>query len=138
MKTKFFKNTLTAAAVAASLGIVLPLSAQDVSRGNLIGQAQDQDGQVISSVAITITNLETGLTRSVTSSETGAFRFPLLPPGAYSLRASKAGYGVVAEENITVRVGGNTNMNIVLFTEGSIESIEVRGSRVALLGKRPF
>jgi hypothetical protein len=133
MKTKYFKNTLTAIAVAASLGVVGAAVAQDISRGNLLGEAQDQSGQVVSGVAITITNLETGLTRSVTSSENGAFRFPLLPPGAYSLQATKSGYGVVAEESVTVRVGGNTNMNIVLLAEGAIETIAVRGSRVAML-----
>ncbi|MDP5138366.1 TonB-dependent receptor [Rheinheimera baltica] len=133
MKTKFFKNTLTAVAVAASLGATMSVSAQDASRGNLLGQAQDQSGQVISDVQITVTNLETGLVRSVTSGENGNFRFPLLPPGAYSLQATKSGYGVVAEKSVNVRVGGNTNMNITLLPEGTIESIEVRGSRVAML-----
>lgn len=111
----------------------LPALAQDASRGNLVGQSIDQSGQVVSGVEITITNLETGLVRKVSSSDSGNFRFPLLPPGAYSVQATKAGFGVVAEENVNVRVGGNTNMNIVLLAEGAIESIEVRGSRVAVL-----
>lgn len=97
MKRRTFKNTLTAVAVAVSLGTIVPVVAQDATRGNLVGQAQDQSGQVVSGVQITITNLETGLTRTVTSSDNGTFRFPLLPPGAYSLQAAKAGYGVVAE-----------------------------------------
>lgn len=133
MKRKAFRNTLTAVAVAVSLGTIVPAVAQDATRGNLVGQAQDQSGQMVSGVQITITNLETGLTRTVTSSDNGAFRFPLLPPGAYSLQAAKAGYGVVAEESVTVRVGGNTNLDIVLLAEGAVESIEVRGSRVAML-----
>src|SRR5690606_26874567 len=90
-------------------------------------------GQVVSGVEIIVTNLETGLTRTVMSNDSGSFRFPLLPPGAYSLQATKAGYGVVAEENVNVRVGGSTNMDIILLAEGVVESIEVRGSRIAML-----
>ncbi len=136
MTKNMFSKTLTAVAVMASLGAAAPAFAQDASRGTLIGQAQDQNGQVISDVVITIVNLETGLTRTVNSSGNGAYRFPLLPPGAYSLKATKSGYEVVAEEKFAVSAGGNTSLNLTMLPEGNVESIQVRGSRVAAIDTR--
>ncbi len=130
-KNNLFSRTITALAVAASLGLIAPAMAQDASRGTLVGQAKDQSGQEVGDVAITIVNLETGLTRTVSSASNGSFRFPLLPPGAYSFKATKNGFDVVAEEKVNVRVGGNTSMNIVMLPEGNVEKIQVRGSSVA-------
>ncbi len=130
-KNNLFSRTITALAVAASLGSIAPAMAQDASRGTLVGQAKDQSGQEVGDVAITIVNLETGLTRTVSSASNGSFRFPLLPPGAYSFKATKNGFDVVAEEKVNVRVGGNTSMNIVMLPEGNVEKIQVRGSSVA-------
>ncbi len=132
-KNNLFSRTITALAVAASLGSIAPAMAQDASRGTLVGQTKDQAGQVVSDVEVTIINLETGLTRTVSSSSNGSYRFPLLPPGAYSLKATKSGFGVVAEEKVNVRVGGNTSLNLVMLPEGDVEKIQVRGSSIATI-----
>lgn len=133
MKSTFFRSTLAAAAVASALGVAAPAMAQDSSKGFLQGQSTDQSGQVISDVSVTITNLETGLTRSVSTNEDGNFRFPLLPPGAYSLKAEKSGYGTVAEERVDVGVSGATNINLTLPTADAMETLTVRGSSISMI-----
>ncbi|SFR44579.1 TonB-dependent Receptor Plug Domain [Pseudidiomarina maritima] len=133
MKSTFFRSTLAAAAVASALGVAAPAMAQDNSKGYLQGQSTDQSGQVVSEVTVTITNLETGLTRSSTTNESGNFRFPLLPPGAYSLKAEKSGYGTVAEERVNVGVAGTTTINLTMATADAMETLTVRGSSVSMI-----
>ncbi|RUO80231.1 TonB-dependent receptor [Idiomarina tyrosinivorans] len=132
MRNKFFKRTLTAAAVAAAMGCAVPALAQN-SGGFLLGQSVNRQGEVISSVEITITNLETGLTRTVTSGEDGRYRFPLLPPGQYSLKATKPGFGTLKEELLNVRVGGRTNIDLTMVAENAMETIEVSGSAISMI-----
>lgn len=131
MKSSFFKLSFAAAAVAASLGVSSPAIA-DESKGFLLGQSVDNSGEVISGVEITITNLETGLTRTVTSGADGQYRFPLLPPGQYSLRATKAGYGTLQEDMLSIRVGSRTNVDLTLV-DSSMETIEVTGSAISMI-----
>lgn len=92
----------------------------------------DNSGEVISGVEITITNLETGLTRTVTSGADGQYRSPLLPPGQYSLRATKSGYGTLQEDMLSIRVGSRTNVDLTLV-DSSMETIEVTGSAISMI-----
>ncbi|MDG1753128.1 MAG: carboxypeptidase-like regulatory domain-containing protein [Thalassotalea sp.] len=84
--SKSFKRSVTAAAVAMSLGVAIPAMAND---GVITGTSVNQSGNVLANVTITIKNLTTGLTRSVQSDSQGNYRFPLLPSGNYSLEAKK-------------------------------------------------
>lgn len=132
MRKSLFRSTITAAAVAASLGIASPAVA-DESKGFLLGQSVDNSGEVVAGVEITVTNLETGLTRTVTSGSDGKYRFPLLPPGQYSLRATKSGYGTLQEDMLSVRVGSRTNIDLTLVTREQMETISVTGSAISMI-----
>lgn len=130
MKNSIFKVSVAASAVALTLGSAAPALA-DESKGFLLGSAENQAGDAINDVQITITNLETGLTRTVTTNENGNYRFPLLPPGQYSLKATKSGYGVLEEEMLRVQVGGRTNIDLTLVTQEQMETIQVTGSAIS-------
>lgn len=131
MRTKFFRNTLTAAAVAASLGVALPAAANNTN-GFIQGNAIEADGKVLRDVSITIVNTETGLKRTVTSDGNGVFRFPLLPPGTYNLTAEKDGYQTAMQESIAVGISGKVNMNLTLAQAG-VERIQVTGRAISLV-----
>src|SRR5450432_3064198 len=68
----------------------LPLVAlaQDAS---IVGTTIDPSGSVVTSVKITITNLETGLTRTIATNEAGQYVVPDLHVGHYTVRAEAAG-----------------------------------------------
>lgn len=124
-----FKKSVAAIAVAASLGAAAPALA---NQGAIVGASVNESGAVLSNVAVTIKNAETGLTRSVVSDGSGQFRFPLLPPGKYNVEASKTGYNTTTQQNVVVGLSGKTSLNLALVSQ-TAERIEVRGTAVALV-----
>ena len=125
-----YKKTAAAAAVALSLGLALPAHA--ATTGTILGNAVETDGDLVSNATITVKNKETGLTRTVQSDESGSFRFPLLPPGTYIISANKNGFQQTLQDNVNVRLGGSSSINIQLV-EDNVERIEVTGSSIALV-----
>lgn len=125
------KKSVTAIAVAVSLGIAAPAFA-DGTTGYIQGNAVETSGAKISNATITIANSQTGLTRSVESDENGVFRFPLLPPGVYTITAEKNGYKTTIQDNVSVGISGKTNINVSLASE-DFETIEVTGSSIAMV-----
>src|SRR2546426_10872448 len=63
------------------------------------GTATDESGAIVPDVVLRLTNIDTGVVVTTQSNESGLFRFPDLPPGRYQLRASKAGFQVLVQEN---------------------------------------
>ena len=102
-----FRKSITAFAVTAALGVSGTALANNTN-GYITGNSVTTSGDVLSNVAISIENIETGLKRAVVSSADGSFRFPLLPPGRYK---------VVAEKNLLVVKGcvpGHKNSYVII------------------------
>ena len=125
------KKSLTAISIAVGLGLSVPVYA-DGTTGYIQGNAVETSGAKLSNASVSITNLETGLTRSVVTDENGVFRFPLLPPGNYKIVAEKGGYKTTIQESVAVGISGKTNINISLASE-DVETIEVVGSSIAMV-----
>ncbi len=70
------KRSAVALAVALSIGATAPALANNTN-GSIQGTSVQVNGNSLSNVTITIENLDTGLTRSVQSDESGNFRFPI-------------------------------------------------------------
>ncbi len=56
-------------------------------RGGIDGTITDSSGAAVPGVTVTATSSDTGLTRSVQTSDTGEFNFPELPLGMYKVTA---------------------------------------------------
>ena len=125
-----FNKTLTAVAVAASMGLSAPVFAQE-SKGTITGTSVSASTeQALAGVEVTIVNLETGLTRTIVTDSDGRYTFPLLPPGNYSLTAKKDGFSLAQEKQFSVRPSGKTNLDVALEA-GDIERISVRGTSIS-------
>lgn len=122
MKAQFFKRTLTAAAVAASLTAALPATAQQQS--SILGEIEAQNSQ---GLTVTATNPETGYSRQVEVVD-GQFRFPAMASGSYQLQVRR-GDEIVATR--TVRVSLGTNATPVIEVGDDVETIQVMGSRIS-------
>lgn len=126
-----FKKSAAALSVAACLGVSLPALANNTN-GYITGSSVTTSGNVLTDVAVSIENLETGLKRSVVSDANGAFRFPLLPPGPYKITAEKAGFTTTVEERVQVGISGKVNVDLAL-NDASMERIAVTGSAISLV-----
>ena len=60
--------------------------------GTIEGRVTDPSGAVLPGVEITVTNEQTQENRTNITNERGLYNVPLLPPGAYSVRAVLPGF----------------------------------------------
>src|SRR5947209_2607399 len=58
----------------------------------LAGTVTDKTGAVVVGVTVTATDTATNNTRRATTNSLGAYRFEVLPPGIYSVKANMAGF----------------------------------------------
>ncbi len=98
----------------------------------LLGTVTDSSGAVIPNAKVTITDVNTGISRVATTNESGNYTFPDIAPGTYTVSTEQTGFkkenrtGVVVDVNSTARVD-------MRLQPGSIsESIEVTGAAPAL------
>ena len=118
--------------LAALLGSLLLLSmlgvaayGQNAGTGAIAGVVTDPTGAVIEGVAVKVTNNLTGETRTAVSAGGGNYTEPLLPPGNYTVEASKGGFKNTSYRAITVSVTETLTLNIQLQVGSVLETIEV-------------
>ncbi len=69
----------------------LPAAAQSTT-GSIQGRVADAQGGTLPGVAVTVRNVDTQLTRTTVTNESGNYDVQLLPPGAYAVSAELAGF----------------------------------------------
>ncbi len=82
--------------------------------GQIEGTVSDQNNAAVSNAVITVTNIETGATRTVTTDESGIYRFPLLPLGTYHITAEAANFKKLVREGITLTTGQTATVDLDL------------------------
>ena len=93
MNSKAFKKTALSIAMGLGLASLAPMAlAQD---GSVVGQSQ-------AGAQVTVTNPQTGFTRSVTADASGSYRFAFLPVGTYQLQTSVDGQPIGEPVTCTV------------------------------------
>src|SRR5437773_7606738 len=88
--------------------MAIPMFAQ-LPTGTILGVVKDSSGAVIPGAGVTITNIDTSLTRTGASAEDGSYRFPALPVGHYRLDVMKEGFSALSRTGITLRSEEHTS-----------------------------
>jgi len=94
-------------------GLALSGSAQTVS-GTLRGTITDANGAVIPNATVLVRNKETGLERTVTSSNEGLYNIPFLPIGNYEVTATRTDFNKVTRADVVVSLNETTVVSITL------------------------
>ncbi|MGD9627664.1 MAG: carboxypeptidase regulatory-like domain-containing protein [Pyrinomonadaceae bacterium] len=82
--------------------------------GTLRGTITDTNGAVVPNATVVVRSTETGLERTVTSSDDGVYNFAFLPIGTYMVVASRTDFNRVIRESVTVSLNETTVINIRL------------------------
>jgi len=70
------------------------------SSSDIAGRVLDSSGNVIPNAEVTLTNQQTGDTRTVKTGSTGDFIFATLQPGTYSVRVNASGFKELEKRNL--------------------------------------
>ncbi len=108
-----------------ALGADKAFAQAQATTGQITGIVRDNAGAAIPGVTIKVTNTQTGLSQTVTSSDDGLYRFVLLQPGVYELTAEAANFSKTELKKIPVTVGQIADINITLSVGGVSESVTV-------------
>ncbi|MGQ0541653.1 MAG: carboxypeptidase regulatory-like domain-containing protein [Blastocatellia bacterium] len=97
--------------------------------GQITGTVTDSAGAVVPSATVTLTSQATNQTQTVTSSGDGLYRFVLLQPGNYTIKASASNF---AEQSldVEVQVGRTTDANFTLGASNVSAVVEVTADGV--------
>ena len=99
---------------------------QATANASLQGTITDKSQAVIGNKAeVTITNKETGATKTTTANDTGGYRFDSLSAGMYSIKASAPGFSSAEAKDVELLVGRTATQNFSLSPGGVSETVEV-------------
>jgi hypothetical protein len=107
--------------------VTASLAAAQITSATISGTIKDETGGVLPGVDVVVTNLDTGLTRSVVTDSNGYFTVPGLAPGRYEARASLQGFRTGVQTGIALQVAQQAGLNLVLKVGATEESITVSG-----------
>lgn len=95
------------------------------SSGQITGDVTDPNGAAVPNASVTVTNKETGLTRTATTSDDGLYTIVLLPPGTYTVSAQASNFAEAKVENVVVNVGRVVDVKIALGVTAVSETVLV-------------
>jgi hypothetical protein len=92
---------------------------------NIVGTITDSSQAAVPAAIVTAVNVQTGLRQSRESGTDGAYSIPLLPVGQYRLEVEKEGFQRYVRSGITLTVGDNATLDVVLAVGSVAESVTV-------------
>src|SRR5207302_4164606 len=94
-------------------------------RGSIEGTVTDSSGGVVPGAEVKVTGTDTGLVRSATTNDLGAYSLTELPGGMYSVAVSKTGYKGANLKGVQVTVGASQRVDAKLATGSATEVVTV-------------
>jgi hypothetical protein len=95
---------------------------------SLGGVVVDKSGGAIPKATVTLSNSQTGFTRTFTTGSDGRYSFTLVPPGTYALKIEKPGFRVYSQTGIILAVGEAANQNVTMALGAVTQQVTVNAS----------
>ena len=108
----------------AALLLSVPLFSQS-NYGRILGSVHDQSGGAVVGATVTITDVQRGIPRSLTTDEVGEYVAPNLLPSTYKVRVEVKGFKTFERQNILLEVGKDARIDIELQPGATSETITV-------------
>src|SRR6266478_5131248 len=124
-KLKTFAASFLALVLIHSVAMHVDVQAQ-VAGGTITGTVVDSSGRVMPNVGVSITNLATGINRTVTTNEDGLYIAPNLLPASYELTFTAPGFRTDVRSGIELTVGATVTLNTTMQVGGSKEIVQVQ------------
>ncbi len=83
----------------------LSLHAQTSGVGNITGNVTDASGAAVPNAPVTVTDTDTGVSRSITTNGDGSYSASFLQPGRYEVVLGGGSFGKVDRKNLVLTVG---------------------------------
>ncbi|HMJ21086.1 MAG TPA: carboxypeptidase-like regulatory domain-containing protein [Terriglobales bacterium] len=116
--------------ILGSLFLVLATTFGLAQTGSVQGTVTDSVGAVVQGAEITVKNLGSNAVRTVTSSGTGAYSVPSLPPGVYDITVKMASFKSFHISDVPLSVAQVLPLNVQLEPGAVTEEVQVRADQI--------
>jgi hypothetical protein len=100
--------------------------------GSLRGEVKDPQGGALRGAKVTLTNQETGITRSDVTNGTGIYLFGGVDPGTYKVTVEMPGFKTFETAGNVVNIGGIATVDATLTIGATTETVEVTADSLVL------
>jgi carboxypeptidase family protein len=124
-------SRLVPAVMIVALAGAGPAAAQ-ITRGAISGTVRDATGAIVPGASVTVTNMDTNISRGAVTNERGFYRVPALDPGRYAVLTELAGFSRVESRDIAVRTATEVSLDVELKVGVVGEAITVTAKPEAI------
>src|SRR6266851_2134392 len=96
-----------------------------VAGATLTGTVKDSSGAVIPNAQVAITDVATGVTRTVSPGSAGLYTAPNLSPGIYEIRVTATGFSTQLQKGVTLTVGAQQVLDFAMQVGQMTQTVEV-------------
>lgn len=123
--------------IVVLIGVVVLLApifaCGQVVNGTIAGTIADTSGAVVPEAQVTVTNVGTGVSRSLKTNSSGYYSMPNLPPGTYKVSAQKPGFATGVHAGISLFAAGTVQINVTLQPGSVTQTVTVNAGVTPLL-----
>src|SRR5579859_208774 len=113
--------------LVALIAFSFPTFAQQAT---IVGTVTDPSGAVVPNVAVTITNTDTGLSRTYPTNDAGQYVAPDLQIGHYTVKATASGFKAAEQKSIVLNVGDRIRVDFQMQLGAAQETVTVEANAV--------
>ncbi|MGC1613522.1 MAG: carboxypeptidase-like regulatory domain-containing protein, partial [Candidatus Acidiferrum sp.] len=99
-------------------------------QATIVGTVTDPSGAVVPNVAVTLTNIDTGLSRTFPSNDAGQYVAPDLQIGHYVVKAEAKGFKAAEQKNIVLTIGDRIRVDFQMQLGAAQETVTVEANTV--------
>src|SRR5689334_6007308 len=121
----------------ALLLLLLPANVHGQAVSRINGDVTDQAGAEVPDAQVTVTNVDTNVSKATTTTSAGTYLVIDLIPGTYIVKVEKAGFKTFVSKNVAVVGGATSTVNATLNPGTITETVEVIAPAVALQTEQP-
>src|SRR5258706_2660779 len=122
----FLSMAITICLLMAQSGL-----AQSIISGEITGTVTDSTHAVVPNATVTLISTESGFNATATTNSSGAFRFPLLRPGNYTLTVTAPNFRT-SKRDVVAAVGQVVEVPVQLEVGATTETVEVTATQPVL------
>jgi len=123
LRSRFVPGIAVLILAVLMAGVALAQSTE----AELTGIVKDPAAAAIPNATITLTNNDTGVTRTIQTDADGRYRFYPVAAGRYSIKVAATGFVTAAITGLEIDIGMHVDRDVPLEVGGTQESITVNG-----------
>jgi hypothetical protein len=134
MMNRSLRSLRAAACLLAFVAILSGAAANaQTFRGTILGTVTDSSGAAVPGATVTIKNVDTGLTRTMQTSDDGSYAVPELPLGTYTITVEKSGFKLANVTGVKVDVSAERRADVALQPGELAQKVEVVGEELPMV-----